>query len=201
MMKAEMQYLEDCGLADYLLVLQLPHHMQELIKTEVKEFSQKLGIKKFYPETAQLLLARFSQAWPLEKKVLETIYSVTQTTGPFQVKITGYGSLPTHTIFIKLDTGLIAGLIKRLKSKQKHLASINKEPHFSEKHFFALGSHLAPWQYETGWTEYCQKPLIGSFRADHLILLKKTEEQKRFTPLKTFWLEDKTTVAVQTGLF
>jgi len=99
---------------------------------------------------------------------------------PFKVDLKDYGSFPSHTIFINVESKLqVKNLLKELKPVQ-HLMALNKEnkPHFMDNPHLTVARKLLPWQYEKGWLEYSNSHFTGRFVADNMLLMKRKPGEK-----------------------
>ena len=107
---------------------------------------------------------------------------------PFKVELKNYGSYPSHTIFINIESKhQVQNLIKELRSAQR-LMTINKDqkPHFLDNPNITIARKLLPWQYEKGWMEYSQRHFTGRFIADGMLLLKRRVGDKAYQIVQRF---------------
>jgi 2'-5' RNA ligase len=168
--------------ADYLLVLQ-PH--EELWNTimEIK----KIFAKDYECETAlytrpHVTLVRFKQIEMMETRIIQRLKNITMSLSPIKVELKGFGSFPSHTIYINITSKVpIVNTVKALRDPQK-LMKLDKDnkPYFITEPHLTIARKLQPWQYEKGWLEFEHKHFHGRFIADHAVLLKRREENRAY---------------------
>lgn len=94
---------------------------------------------------------------------------------PFKVELKDYGSFPSHTIYINIESKQqVQNLTKEVRPAQR-LMTLNKEnkPHFIDSPYITLCRKLLPWQYEKGWQEYSHRQFSGRFIANDMLLIKR----------------------------
>ena len=107
---------------------------------------------------------------------------------PFKVELKDFGSFPSHTIYINIESKQqVQNLIRELKPAQQ-LLTLNKEnkPHFIDDPHLTIARRLLPWQYEQGWQEYSQRHFTGRFIADPMLLLKRRVGDKAYQIVQRF---------------
>ena len=120
----------------------------------------------------------------------------------FKVELKDFGSFPSHTIYINVDTKVaIQTLVKSLKPAQSLLKTKEQKPHFIEESHITIARKLLPWQYEKGWLEYGNKHFSGRFIAKNMLLLKKPEGMKSYKPVQNFEFMNMPVVTTQGKLF
>ena len=93
----------------------------------------------------------------------------------FKVELKDYGSFPSHTIFINIESKQqVQNLSKELRPAQQ-LMTLNKDnkPHFINDPHLTIARKLLPWQYEKGWLDYSHRHFTGRFIANDMLLLKR----------------------------
>ncbi|MDQ2752917.1 MAG: 2'-5' RNA ligase family protein, partial [Bacteroidota bacterium] len=107
---------------------------------------------------------------------------------PFKVELKDFGSFPSHTIFINVDSKLqVKNLSRELRLAQK-LMTLNKDnkPHFIDDPYILIANKLLPWQYEQGWLDYSHRHFTGRFIADGMLLLKRRVGNKAYQIVQRF---------------
>ena len=125
-----------------------------------------------------------------EQRIVHRLQLLATAHESFVVELHDFGSLPTHSIYINVTTKTQIGeLVKALRPIQ-HLLKIDKDrkPHFITEPFVTIARKLLPWQYEKGWLELSHTHFSGRFVADHILLLRKREGEKRYQMLRKFTL-------------
>ena len=176
--------------AEYLLVLE-PH---EALRTEIMQVKKYFADNYECPAAAtgkpNITLVRFTQFEIIEQRIAHRLQLMATAHASFVVELHDFGSLPTHSIFINVTTKTqIVELVKALRPMQ-HLLKIDKDrkPHFITEPFITVARKLLPWQYEKGWLELSHTHFSGRFVADHVLLLRKREGEKRYELVKKFKL-------------
>jgi len=186
----ETDILSSYATAEYLLVIE-PH---EALRDEITK------LKKYFAETydcpaaaigkPNITVVRFQQYEMIEQKLVHRLQLVATAQNSFVVEMYDFGSFPTHSIFLNVTTKTqIVELVKALRPMQ-HLLKIDKDrkPHFITEPHITIARKLLPWQYEKGWLELSNTHFSGKFIANHLLLLRKRDGEKRFEMIKRFQL-------------
>lgn len=184
------EILSSYATAEYLLVIE-PH---EALRNEIMQ------VKKYFADSyacpaaamgkANITLCRFQQYEMIEQRILHRLQLLATAHASFMVELHDFGSFPTHSIYINVTTKTqIVELVKALRPIQ-HFLKIDKDrkPHFITEPFVTVARKLLPWQYEKGWLEMSHTHFSGRFVADHLLLLRKREGEKRYAMIKKFRL-------------
>jgi 2'-5' RNA ligase len=128
------------------------------------------------------VLANFVQFQMMEERLTNRLKTIAMGYHPFKVELKDYGSFPSHTIFINIDTQLqVKNLIKKIKPAQQ-LMALNKDnkPHFFDTPHLTVARKLVPWQHEKAWLEYSNRHFTGKFIADGMLLLKRPVDEKKY---------------------
>jgi 2'-5' RNA ligase len=122
---------------------------------------------------------------------------------PFKVELSGFGSYPSHTIFVNVTTKEpIKNLVRQIKPWQRLLKlDEDNKPHFIEEPVFTIARQLKPWQYENAWQQYDHKHFTGKFIADSMLLLKRNSEEKAYQIAARFEFQNLPVSTVQGALF
>jgi 2'-5' RNA ligase len=191
-MKNTISSIPGYHLNEYLVVLTPHEDLRQKIVQLKKEFSAKyegtlaMGLKP------HMAILRFSQLEMMEERILNRMHATAMGFPPFKIELSGYGSFPTHTIYIKVDTKIPVQLLqKQLRGFQRLLKpDSDHKPHFMDEPHIAIARKLLPWQYEQGWLEYQQRHFTGRFVADGMLILKRKEGEKNFQALQRFDFEN-----------
>ncbi len=162
---------------EYLVVLNPNEDCSEKIISGKKEFSEKYKTDFVYFKP-HLLMIKFIHLEIIEERLLNHLKNISNGYKAFRLKLKDYGSLPSHTIFINVESQLqIRNLVTALKSIQR-LITLDKEnkPHFIDNYYFNIAARLLPWQYEKAWVEYSHRHFNASFIAEGFTLLKRPVE-------------------------
>ncbi|MBS1730984.1 MAG: hypothetical protein JSS67_09455 [Bacteroidetes bacterium] len=188
--------------AAYMLVLKLPPALLEEIHSIKKDFFKKYGPAQGATRT-QLTLVKFNQYEFMEPRLLPRINTIAGDLPSFILDLQGFGSLPTHSIFIHvLGKVPILHTIQALR-KMRQLFYINEDtkPWFITEPTVMIAQKLLPGQYEKAWLHFNHQSFSGRFIADQLCLLKRRENGDAWKVVATFPFEQKKISGVQEKLF
>lgn len=195
---------------EYLIVLTPNEHTSEQINSLKKEFSEKFKTVSVYYK-AQIIIVKFIQLEIVEERLLSHLKNISVCYKSFLIKLKDYGSFPSHTIFVHIESQLqVRNLVTQLKSVQR-LLNLDKEnkAHFLDHFYISIATKLLPWQYEKAWIEYSKAHFAGSFMVDGFTILKREVERvpDHFQPkgsyrfLKRFQFMNSPVITAQGELF
>lgn len=160
---------------EYLLVINPHQILCDKIMHEKKEFADKFKAPLAYKTLPHITLVNFLQFEMRERLVINHLQKIAAGYHPVKVDLKGFGSFPSHTIFINVESmQQIQNLVKELRPAQQ-IMTLNKDnkPHFIMNPHLTLARKLAPWQYEKAWPEYSERHFSGHFIANGMILLRR----------------------------
>ena len=160
---------------EYLLVLSPHEELWNKIKKVKEEFSEKYKSAQARWGKPHVTLVNFVQFEMMEERIVNRLKTIAMGYTPFKVELKDFGSFPSHTIYINIETKQqVQNLVKAIKPAQQ-LLTLNKDnkPHFIEDPHITVAMKLVPWQYEQGWQEYSQRHFTGRFIADNMLLIKR----------------------------
>jgi 2'-5' RNA ligase len=173
---------------EYLLILSPPEELYNKIMKVKKEFYEKYKASTALYSKPHLTLVNFVQFEMMEERIVNHLKTIAMGYTPFKAELSDFGSFPSHTIFINVDTKLqVKNLIKDLRSAQR-VMTLNKDnkPHFFDDPHITIARKLLPWQYEQGWLEYSNRQFTGRFIADSMLLLKRRVGDKAYQIVQRF---------------
>ncbi|MGC4038623.1 MAG: 2'-5' RNA ligase family protein [Chitinophagaceae bacterium] len=203
-MELQGEILAGYKICDYLIVLQPHEELAKRIAETRKEFNANYKIEMKGAARPNLALVRFTQYELKEERITSKLSAISLGYPPFKVELNGYGSFPSHTIFISVTSKIpIQHLVKEIRSQSQQLLKLNEEnkPYFILEPNFPLGNKLKPWQYEKGWLEYSHRSFTGKFIADAMLLLKRPYGTKPWQILRRFELQNLPVHTKQGDLF
>jgi 2'-5' RNA ligase len=166
--------------AEYMVVLQPHEDLYNRIMKLKQDFAGKYENTMATALKPHISIVRFLQYEMKEQQVYNRLKLLAMALPAFKVDLDDFGSFPSHTIYIKVQTQEpVKAIAKKLRAAQS-LMTINKEhkPHFLNEPHIAIARKLLPWQYEKGWLEYAGHHFHGSFIADQLLFLKRPHGSK-----------------------
>lgn len=189
-------------LNEYLLVLHPHEELWNKIMETKKEFAKKFEAPSAEWGKPHITLARFSQLQLMEERIVNRFKMIAMAMPAFKIELNGFGSFPSHTIYINIDTkAAIQMLVKSLKPAQSLLKTKEQKPHFIEECHITVARQLLPWQYEKSWPEYSQKHFSGRFIAKNMLLLRRPQGMKSYQPVQKFEFMNMPVVTTQGALF
>ena len=172
---------------EYLLVLNPHENLRNKILQIKKEFHEKYKAPVSFGRP-HITLAKFYQFEIKEERLINRLKTIAMGYHPFKVELKDYGRLPSHTIFINVESkNQIQNLSKELRPAQR-LMTLNKEqkPYFIKDPNLTIGGKLLPWQYEQGWLDYSHRHFTGRFIANSILLLKRKVRNKSYQICQRF---------------
>jgi 2'-5' RNA ligase len=149
-------------------------------------------------------LASFSQYEMMEERIMNRLRLIAMGTPPFKVELKDFGSFPSHTIYINVNSKVpFQNLVRTIRTDTQRMMKLDDEhkPYFMMEPFITIARKLKPWQYEKGWLEYSNKHFTGRFIADGMTLLKRAEGEMKFHTAQRFAFENLPVVTKQGELF
>lgn len=181
--------VEGYNISEYMLVIQPNESLCEEIIALKEKFRQQFRIETPVNKTVQIALVNFFQYDISENKIIRELKKVTSRISPPLVELDGFGSLPTHTIYINIATQqTLKNLVKPIRTQMQLLMKLNDEnkPHFINELYFTVAKKIMPRQYEKAWLEYNNKHFSGKFIATGITLLKRSADSKFFKSVQHF---------------
>ncbi len=188
---------------EYLLVLNPHEELWNKIKKVKDDFAEKYKSEHARWGKPHVTLANFVQFEMMEERLTSRLKTIAMGYHPFKVELKNFGSFPSHTIFINVDTQLqVKNLVKELRPAQQ-LMTLNKDnkPHFIDTPYLTIARKLVPWQYEKAWLEYSHKQFTGRFIADGMLLLKRPIEEKKYQIVQRLEFQNLPVITKQGELF
>lgn len=173
---------------EYLLILNPHEELRNKIIQVKKEFGEKYKAPVAIYSKPHITLVHFVQFDMMEERLVNSLKTIAMGYPPFKVELRNFGSYPSHTIYINIESKLqVQNLVRELKAAQR-LMTINKDnkPHFLDNPNITIAGKLAPWQYEQGWLEYSNRHFTGRFIAGNMLLLKRSVGDKPYQIAQRF---------------
>lgn len=161
---------------EYKLVLRPNEDVSEKIEILKSDFREKYNLEASFSSKPTLTLVRFIQFEMTERRLIQRLRGLAKGFRPFKVELNGFGSLPTHTLYINIESKqTIQTLVKELKSaRQLMTLNAQNKPHFLNHPHFILAGKLSPDQYKKSMLYYSHQQFRSRFIAGEMILLKRT---------------------------
>lgn len=165
---------------EYLLILDAPEALRQKIMTVKDEFYEKYKAPSARYAKPHITLVKFVQLEMMETQIINSLKTISMGYPPFKVELKDFGSFPSHTIFINVESKLqVKNLVKEMRPAQR-LMKLNNDnkPHFMDEPHLTVARKLLPWQYEQGWQEYSHRHFTGRFIADNILLIRRKAGDK-----------------------
>ena len=181
---------------EYKIVLYPNTDLSDKILKIRSTFSEEYKTENNFKSNPALTLVNFIQFEMIEERLINRLKIIATGFSAFKVELNGFGNLPTHTIYINVDSKQsVQNLAKELNAARQ-LMTLNKEnkPHFIRDPHFIIAGKLLPWQFEKSWLNYSHQFFTGRFIAGEMVLLKRPlptsssgkEQHKNFTLVERF---------------
>ena len=164
-----------CPYYEYLLVIKPTENVNEKILQVKEEFSKKFAVLQATHSYPHITLVNFLQFKMLENRLINRLNTIAMGYHPFTVNLKDFGSFPSHTVFINIESKQqVRNLVKEL-APARQLMTLNKEekPHFIDNPHLTVARRLLAWQYEQSWNEYQHKHFTAHFIAERMLLLRR----------------------------
>ena len=188
---------------EYLLVVSPHEELWNKIMKIKKEFHDAYDAPAALWGRPHITLVNFVQFEMMEERLVNRLKTIAMGYTPFKVELKDYGSFPSHTIFINIESKQqVQNLARELRPAQQ-LMTLNKEnkPHFLDNPYIAVARKLLPWQYEKGWLEYSHRHFTGRFIADGMLLIKRKVGDKAYQIAQRFEFMNLPVTTKQGALF
>jgi 2'-5' RNA ligase len=187
---------------EYLLVLQPHEELWNKIVNIKKEFAAKFEAPSAEWGKPNIVLVKFNQLQMMEERIANRLKMIAMAMPAFKVELKDFGSFPTHSIYINIETKVaIQMLVKHLKTAQSLMKNKEQKPHFIDNPHLNVARQLLPWQFEKGWLEYSSKHFTGRFIASSMLLLRRPEGIKGYQTVEKFEFMNMPVVTTQGQLF
>ena len=161
---------------EYKLVIYPNAGVSDKIQQVTKDFADEYKIENRFESKPAMTMVQFVQFEMIENRLINRLRTIAREYHPFMIELNGFGSLPSHTIYINIESKqTVQNLSKELRTSQ-NLMTLNKDnkPHFIREPQFILAGKLLPWQYEKGWLQYSHLDFRERFIAEEMTLLKRS---------------------------
>jgi len=188
---------------EYLLVLQPHEELRAQITAIKKEFAEKYKAPLAFHTKPQIALVSFLAYQMTQERIVNRIGAIAMGVAPFKIELSGFGSFPTHTVYVNVTTKVpVQNVVRELKSATQ-LMTLNKDnkPHFIEESHLTICRKLKPWQFEQAWLEYSHRHFSGRFIADGMTLLKRPVGEKAYQAIMRFEFRNLPVATKQGSLF
>jgi 2'-5' RNA ligase len=166
---------------EYRLVIPLSESLQDRVQSLRKSLHEKYNTPSGFELKPSLTVLKCHAFERMEPRLVERFQEIAMGHNPFKVELSGFATYPSHTIYIDVPTkSPFIELVKGLK-KAKWLMNIpGHEPHFIPEPHLLVAQRLKPMQFIRMWMELEYSQFNGRFMADSMLLLRRSELNKRY---------------------
>lgn len=201
-MKTELLSLPGYRLCEYLLVLHPHEDLVDKIAKVKESFYEKYKAESAKWSKTHITLVKFSQLQMMEDRIVNRLQAIATGLTSFTIELKDFGSFPTHTIFINIETkASIEALVKRIKPAQALLRTKETKAHFMDNPHLTIARTLTPQQYEQAWLEYSHLHFSGKFIAQNMLLLRRPDGMKGYQKVQHFEFMNLPVMTTQGSLF
>jgi hypothetical protein len=137
-----------------------------------------------------------------EPKILSQLKGICSTFPQLKIEIRDYGSFPSHSIFLTVQTQEPIKQIQVSLRAIKKLAKVSEhQPHFLNEPFIGIAFKIPSEVYDKAWPEYQQKGFTGQFIADGISITKKKDNGMGYKLLQKAPFKNHPMAVKQGGLF
>lgn len=175
-------------LYEYLLIIEPVAPVQKQLRAFKQYFLKSYRYPNAIVSKSHITLMRFIQYDSYEKRIIEELQRLAISVVPFDVELRGFGSFG-HTLFVDVaSAGSILDLISKRRQVLRPLLSNSKSntPYFVTKPHVTIARNLTPSQSETIWPVWRKTSYHSTFRAKHMILLKRMVGTNSYSVVRKF---------------
>lgn len=187
--KNDMNAITSQAIWEYLVLVPVPETVTSLIQQQKEYMARAYNIKHVLPAKPYISIVKFSQYKALEKEVVKRLHLSATGLAPGLINLKGFGSFPTHTIFINITSKeFITSIVRRVRtySQLSMRLNIDHKPHFFTDPHIAFARELKPWQYEKAWLHYERQSFSARFIATNFHMLGRPVKTSTYFLLNTF---------------
>ncbi|WP_346238024.1 2'-5' RNA ligase family protein [Niabella insulamsoli] len=197
-------FIQQPAVADYFLLIEPRKDLREAISDVKLQFAERFKASEAVKGKPHLTLVRYRQYTSFESRICQRLRSVAMQLAPISIDLNGYGSFPTHTIYLNVSskTGF-QSTVKTIRTELQRQLKLDKDnkPHFILEPHITIARKLKPWQYEQGWLAYQHQNFSGRFIASSMILLRKSSDADPYKLIERFEFQHSIHRASQAALF
>ena len=171
--------------AEYRLVVPLPESLQNKVQSLRQDLHQRHNVKEAWTLKPSLTLVKFFAYEKSEDKLVERLQQTAMGQHPLQIELKDFAAYPSHTVYIPMATrGAFADLYKEIKKLKWLMQVPQQDPQFFAEPHLVLAHKLKPLKFIGMWMELEQRQFTGRFRADAVLLLRRTSPDSRYEVLR-----------------
>ena len=203
-MASSISSLPDHQVNQYKIIITPSEDVAERIINIQKDFINKYQVVYKSVYRPQIILVSFKQFQAHEERIINRLKMVGMGFPLLKIELKGFGSFPSHTLFINVSAkNGIDELIRKIKEQSQRLLKMDSEnrPHFMNQPHLTVVRKLKHWQYEQGWLEFRHQHFTGTFVASKMMLLRKKAGDHNFIPIESFEFQNLPVETKQGKLF
>ena len=174
-------------MSEYLVILNPHEDLRNRITNIKKELVESFRAYGATGGKPYITLAKFTVWEMMEEKIVNSLKITAMALPAFKVQLKDYGSLPTHTIYIDVQSKQqIQTVVRELRSSRRLMKSPDQDPFFITDPYIPVARKLTSEQYDKAWAEFSHRHFTGSFIADAMLLLKRRQGDRGYQIVQRF---------------
>ncbi|RPD43520.1 MULTISPECIES: 2'-5' RNA ligase family protein [Chitinophagaceae] len=170
---------------EYRLIVPLPETMQQKVQALRTDLHQRHGVKEGWSLKPSLTLAKFFAYEKSEDKLVERLQQTVMGLHPQMIELKDFAAYPSHTLYIPMaGRGMFAEFFKEIKKLKWLMQVPQQDPQFFAEPHLVLAHGLKPLKFIGMWMELEHRQFTGRFKADALLLLRRSAPGSRYEVLR-----------------
>jgi len=189
-------------LYEFLGVIEPDNYTSRLILTIKNNVTYRFGCGYAAGLKPHITVSNFLQSAYMEKKIFESFERTTAAMAPYKVHVNGFGHFETHTVFAKVTQESTAVMAEHMKKKSSAIiqTQIRQKPYFIKEPHLTIARGMTPEQFSLTWAMLKGSPLVSSFMAYEMTLLRRDVRGGKYEVIKKFPFTGNYTVGNQLTL-
>lgn len=181
-------YLQQYGMYEYMLVINLDEVVKNKIEEEKNVFIRKYQHEMVAKTQAHIAIAKLLAKEEMEHTLARWIQRICGQRESFTVTLNNYSGLPAHTIYLRIQNpDPFRKLSQLLKVFDQFLQSSSCPPVELIYHpYLSFAAGLPQELYFRAMMDYSQETFHESFLAGELLFLKRAHQFERFETINIF---------------
>lgn len=158
-----------------LVFINIPTQVQKEILEIRKSFNERYSSNNASGAIPKIMLLSFLQTESAKDKIIEIFQKFCNNQPNFNIKLSGYGFFPTHTIYINIpDKKAITNFRQKLFTDihNKQLV-INRSQGFAKNYHINIATNLDTELFYKAQSEYIKKSYEANFEINSITLLDR----------------------------
>ena len=173
--------------AEYTIILNPHEDLRERIMHLKKDFGEHHQANGAIGGKPYITLAKFTVWEMMEEKIMSSLKITAMAMPALKIHLKDFGSLPSHTIYIDVQSKqAIQSIVRELQTSRRLMKTPGYEPFFNNDPFIPIARKLSSEQYDKAWLEYSHRHFTSAFIADAMLVLKRREGDRGYQIIQRF---------------